>query len=324
MPRAFNPEASDPDPSNTVVAMTVVCVPDEGAVGLLGAVPEGVEVIVWDGTGPKPARLELTEFWVPKVEDEGDLPTMFAAMPAMKVMQLTSAGVENLVGRIAKGVTLCHARGVHGSSVAELVLLLILASQRRLPHFLAAQREGRWDLVQGDDLRDKRVIIVGAGDLGEQTARRLRGFDAQPVLVARSAREGIAALEELPELLTTADVVVLTLPLTDATTGMVDAQFLARMPDGALLVNVARGQIVDTDALLAELDSGRLRAGLDVMEPEPLPEGHPLWSAPNVIITPHAAGHVRQAGRRAFALVNAQLRRYLADEPLLNVVEGDY
>ncbi|MET3806028.1 phosphoglycerate dehydrogenase-like enzyme [Nakamurella sp. UYEF19] len=304
--------------------MTVVCVPDEGAVELLGTVPEGVEVIVWDGSGPKPARLELTEFWVPKVEDEGDLPTMFSAMPAMKVMQLTSAGVENLVGHIAPGVTLCHARGVHGTSVAELVLLLILASQRQLLHFLAAQHEGRWDLIQGDDLRDKRVLIIGAGDLGEQTARRLRGFDAVPILVARTAREGASAFDELPQLLPTADVVVLTLPLTPRTAGLVDAEFLARLPDGAMLVNVARGQIVVTDALLAELNSGRLRAGLDVMDPEPLPEGHPLWSAPNVIITPHAAGHVKQAGPRAFALVNAQLRRYLGGEKLLNVVEGDY
>jgi phosphoglycerate dehydrogenase-like enzyme len=304
--------------------MTVVCLPDQQAIELLGAVPEGVELIVWDGGPDRPDGLERTEFWVPKVEDEGDLPTMFAAMPAMQVMQLTSAGVENLVGRIPGTVTLCHARGVHGSSVAELVLLLILASQRRLPHFIEAQCEGRWDLVQGDDLADKCVLIIGAGDLGRQTARRLLSFDAVPVMVANSAREGVHSVDELPELLPGADVVVLTLPLTPRTTGLVDAAFLARMPDGALLVNVARGQIVDTDALLAELRSGRLRAGLDVTDPEPLPDGDPLFGAPNVIITPHAAGHVTQAGPRAFALVNAQLRRYVAGEPLINVVGSDY
>jgi phosphoglycerate dehydrogenase-like enzyme len=304
--------------------MTVVCLPDQQAIELLGAVPEGVELIVWDGGPDRPDGLERTEFWVPKVEDEGDLPTMFAAMPAMQVMQVTSAGVENLVGRIPGTVTLCHARGVHGSSVAELVLLLILASQRRLPHFIEAQCEGRWDLVQGDDLADKCVLIIGAGDLGRQTARRLLSFDAVPVMVANSAREGVHSVDELPELLPGADVVVLTLPLTPRTTGLVDAAFLARMPDGALLVNVARGQIVDTDALLAELRSGRLRAGLDVTDPEPLPDGDPLFGAPNVIITPHAAGHVTQAGPRAFALVNAQLRRYVAGEPLINVVGSDY
>lgn len=304
--------------------MTVVCVPDQNAVQLLGALPDGVRVIVWAGEGSKPDGLALTEFWVPQVEDEGDLPTMFAAMPAVKVMQLTSAGVENLVGSIPDGVTLCNARGVHGGPVADLVLLLILASQRRLPYFFESQREGQWDLVQGEDLRDKRVVIVGAGDLGTQITRRLTGFDARPIMVGHSARPGVHAIEELPDLLPDADVVVLTLPLTAQTRNLVDARFLARMPDGALLVNVARGQIVDTAALVAELASGRLRAGLDVMEPEPLPDGHPLWSAPNVIITPHAAGHVKAAGPRAFGLVNDQVRRYVAGEPLINVVQGDY
>ena len=304
--------------------MTVVCLPDQNAIELLGAVPDGVTVVAWDGTGAKPDGLQRTEFWVPQVEDASDLPEKFAAMPNLKVMQLTSAGVEDVVGRIPDGVTLCDARGVHGSSVAELVLLLILASQRRLPHFLDAQRQGRWDLVEADDLRDKRVLIVGAGDLGEQTARRLRGFDSQPVMVAHSARDGVHGTDELPELLPDADVVVLTLPLTPQTEGLVDAEFLATMADGALLVNVARGRIVDTEALLAELTSGRLRAGLDVTDPEPLPDGHPLWSAPGVIITPHAAGHVKPAGPRAFALVNDQLRRYVAGEKLINVVEGAY
>jgi phosphoglycerate dehydrogenase-like enzyme len=304
--------------------MTVVCVPDENAVKLLGPVPDGVQVLAWNGEDDRPGGLERTEFWVPQVEEAGDLPAMFAAMPQLKVMQLTSAGIEDVAGRIPDGVTLCDARGVHGSAVAELVLLFILALQRRLPELLDSQRQGRWESVQGDDLRDKRAVIIGAGDLGEQTARRLRGFDTVPVLVAHSARDGVHATAELPELLPEADFVVLTLPLTKQTEGMVDAAFLARMPDGAALINVARGKIVDTDALLAELQSGRLRAGLDVVEPEPLPAGHPLWSAPNLILTPHAAGNIIQSGPRAFALVNDQLRRYVAGEPLINVVEGDY
>lgn len=304
--------------------MTIVCVPDQNAIELLGAVPDGVTVLAWDGDADRPDGLERAEFWVPQVEAAGDLPTMFAAMPELQVMQLTSAGVEDVVGHIPDGVTLCDARGVHGSSVAELVLLLILASQRRLPHFLDAQREGRWDLVEADDLRDKRVLVIGAGDLGQQTARRLRSFDAESIMVGHSAHDGIHATDELPELLPDADVVVLTLPLTPQTKGMVDAKFLATMADGALLVNVARGKIVDTEALRVELTSGRLRAGLDVVDPEPLPDGHPLWSAPGVIITPHAAGHIKQAGPRAFALVNDQLRRYVAGEKLINVVEGAY
>jgi phosphoglycerate dehydrogenase-like enzyme len=308
----------------TVTVVTVVCVPDDHAVELLGTVPEGVRVIAWDGDGPQPDGLADTEFWVPQVEDASELEAKFAAMPRLRVMQLTSAGVEDVLDHVPDGVTLCDARGVHGSSVAELVLTLVLASLRRLPHFLDAQRDRRWDLVEADDLRDKTVLIVGAGDLGEQTARRLRSFDATPVLVAHSAREGVHATDELPDLLPDADVVVLTLPLTPKTAGLVDAEFLARMRDGALLVNVARGKVVDTDALLAELTSGRLRAALDVVDPEPLPSDHALWSAPNLIITPHAAGHVKQAGPRAFALVAEQLRRFVAGEKLENVVEGAY
>jgi phosphoglycerate dehydrogenase-like enzyme len=304
--------------------MTVVCVPNENAIDLLGRVPDGVQVVAWNGEKAKPDGLEQTKFWVPQVEDSTQLPDKFAAMPQLEVMQLLSAGIEDVVGHIPDGVQLCDARGVHGPAVAELVLALILASQRRLPHFLTAQRDGRWDPMQGDDLRQKKVLVIGAGDLGEQTARRLLAFDAEPIMVAHSARDGVRATEELPDLLPDADIVVLTLPLTPATEGMVDADFLARMADGALLINVARGRIVDTEALLAELTAGRLRAGLDVVEPEPLPAGHPLWAAPNVIITPHTAGSIKASGRRAYQLVNEQLRRYLAGERLINVVEGDY
>lgn len=304
--------------------MTVVCVPDDNAIDLLGKVPDGVRVVAWNGEPEKPEGLEHTRFWVPQVEDASDLQRKFAAMPELEVMQLLSAGIEDVVGHIPDGVTLCDARGVHGPAVAELVLTLVLASQRRLPHYVTAQRDGRWDPVQGDDLRGKKVLVIGAGDLGEQTARRLRPFDAVPVMVAHSARDGVHATDELPTLLPDADIVVLTLPLTAGTTGLVDAAFLARMPDDALLINVARGKIVDTGALLAEVSSGRLRAGLDVVEPEPLPEDHPLWRLPNVILTPHAAGYIKQSGPRAFQLVGDQLRRYAAGEQLMNVVEGDY
>lgn len=279
-------------------------------------------MIVWDGEGDKPERLEETVFWVPQVEDSTNLDYKFAAMPKLEVTQLTSAGVEDIIDHVPHGVSLCTARGVHGSAVAELVLTVVLATLRQLPHFIEEQRQGRWDPIEADDLRDKRVLIIGAGDLGEQTARRLRSFDAVPVLVAHTARDGIHATSELPSLLPEADVVVLTVPLTPDTTGLVDAEFLSRMPDGALLVNVARGKIVDTSALLAELTSGRLRAALDVMEPEPLPADHPLWTAPNLIITPHAAGFIAQSGPRAFALVNEQVRRYVAGEDLINVAKG--
>ena len=304
--------------------MTVVCVPDAEAVSMLGDVPGGVEVIAWNGEPEKPARLDETEFWVPQVEDASDLENKLAAMPRLKVMQLLSAGVEDVLGKTPDGVALCDARGVHGGPVADLVLTLILATYRQVPHYVRAQERREWSNVQGDDLEDKVVLVVGAGDLGAKTARRLEGFGAVPVLVAHSARDGVHATSELPDLLPDADVVVLTVPLTPDTEGLVDAEFLRSMKDGALLVNVARGKVVDTDALLAELTAERLRAALDVVEPEPLPEGHPLWSAPGVLITPHAAGSVKRSGERAYALVRAQLERFVAGDDLENVVTGAY
>jgi phosphoglycerate dehydrogenase-like enzyme len=151
----------------------------------------------------------------------------------------------------------------------------------------------------------------------------LAGFDVELTYVARTPREGVHGTDELPRLLPEADVVVLIVPVTPETRGMVDASFLAAMKDGALLVNAARGVVVDTDALVAELTGGRLRAALDVTEPEPLPEGHPLWSAPNLLLTPHVAGAVPNTNERAAAALIDQLQRILAGQPLANVV-ADY
>ncbi len=257
---------------------------------------------------------------MPQVEDSTDLEHKLAAMPGLKVMQMLSAGVENVVGKVPDGVQLCDARGVHGGPVGEMVLALILATYRQIPHFARAQERGTWDLVQGEDLEDKRVLVVGAGDLGEQTARRLTGFGADPVLVAHSARDGVHATSELPTLLPDADVVVLTVPLTPDTEGMVDAEFLAAMPDGALLVNVARGPVVDTSALLVELGMGRLQAALDVTDPEPLPPDHPLWSAPGVLISPHVGGATSAFFPRAVRMLQAQLDRLATGELLRGVV----
>jgi phosphoglycerate dehydrogenase-like enzyme len=306
--------------------VTVVCLPDEGAVDLLrgGLVPEGVEIAVWDGTGEPAGGARRTTFLVPPVDDVSVLPAYFDAMPDLQVVQLTTAGVEEYIPLIPYGVTLCTARGVHGPSVAELVVLFVLATRRRLPHFLDAQRDGRWDLVEGEDLEGLHVLFLGAGDLARQSAHRLAPFEVRTTFVGSRARDGVRALSELPTLLPDADVVVVTLPLTDDTRRLVDAGFLARLHDGALLVNVARGEIVDTAALLAELHAGRLAAALDVTDPEPLPDGHPLFAAPNTIITPHAAGHIAQAGPRAFALVREQLARFVDGDELHNVITGDY
>jgi len=221
-------------------------------------------------------------------------------------------------------VTLCDARGVHDSSTSEWAATAVLAAVREFPRFAVAQVAGRWEHGVTGELAGRRVLVVGAGSIGDALCRRLEPFGVDLVRVARRARDGVHAVVELPELLPSADVVVLLVPLTDATRGMVDAAFLARMPDGALLVNAARGPAVDTDALTAELASGRLRAALDVTDPEPLPAGHPLWTVPGLLLTPHVAGSVRGVLPRAYRLVARQLWRYADGEPLDNVVVDGY
>jgi phosphoglycerate dehydrogenase-like enzyme len=209
--------------------------------------------------------------------------------------------------------------------VAEWIMAVILAEVRRLPRFMAAQQAGKWDFATSRPLAGQHVLIVGYGSIGAAVEKLLTPFGVTVARIARRARAGepaVSAMDDLPTLLPQADIVILLVPVTPATTGLADARFLSQMHDGALLVNAARGSIVDTGALLAELRSGRLRAALDVTEPEPLPAGHPLWSAPGLLLTPHVAGATTDATRRAMAVVRAQLARYAAGQPLLNVV-GD-
>jgi phosphoglycerate dehydrogenase-like enzyme len=299
-----------------------ICLPDAEAVSLSSPLLESVEVLAWDGSGEPPKGIERTEFWVPA---DGFSPTAAArVMPRLGVVQALSAGVDQLIGLIPDGVVLCDARGVHGGATSEWALTAILTSLREFPGFVRDQDRREWDRHTTDELQGKRVLVIGAGDLGQQSARRLRAFDAEPTLVARHARNGIHAIAEVPDLLPDADVVVLVVPLTEETRHMVDRDFLARMRDGALIVNAARGAVIVTDDLLAELESGRLHAALDVTDPEPLPAGHPLWSAPNLLLTPHVGGNVRGLPARAYALVRDQVGRYAAGEPLINVVEGAY
>jgi phosphoglycerate dehydrogenase-like enzyme len=213
---------------------------------------------------------------------------------------------------------------VHDSSTSEWAITAILSYLREIPHFAREQAARRWSSRVTDELAGKRVLIVGAGAIGEALAARLAPFEVSVTRVARSARDGVHGVDELPSLLPYADIVVLLVPLTEATTGLVDAKFLAAMPDGALLVNGARGAIVDTAALTAEVTSGRLGVATDVTDPEPLPADDPLWALPNVLITPHVAGAVRGFAPRAYRLVGAQLRRFCAGVPLDNIVTDGY
>ncbi|PLW71272.1 dihydrofolate reductase [Streptomyces sp. SCUT-3] len=286
--------------------------------------PAGPRYLFWDGGEEYPGDPGRVRFYVPPYMkgDAGLRP--LPLMGGLRVLQTLTAGVEDVLPHVPPGVVLCNARGVHEASTAELAVTLVLASLRGVPRFVRGQDAEQWHAGFYPALADRTVLVVGHGAIGSAIEDRLTPFGCDVLRVARSARSTprgpVHALADLPGLLPRADVVILSVPLTGATAGLADAGFLARMKDGALLVNVARGRVVDTGALLAELESGRLHAALDVTDPEPLPPGHPLWHAPNVLITPHVGGSSSAFRPRAHRLLRSQLFRFVAGEDLRNVV----
>ncbi|WP_069815072.1 2-hydroxyacid dehydrogenase [Streptomyces sp. TP-A0874] len=297
--------------------------------GEFEVLPEGFEYHHWDGAPEFPADPANCVFYgVPYMKGAEVATRPLARMSRVRVVQTLTAGVDHVQPALTvlpSGVLLCNARGVHEASTAELALALTLASLRGIPEFVRAQQAEEWRTAFHPALADRSVLIVGYGSIGSAIEDRLTPFEcARVVRVARNARTTprgpVQPFTELPELLPQADVVILVTPLTETTRGLVDAAFLSRMRDGALLVNVGRGAVVVTEALLAELESGRLRAALDVTDPEPLPAGHPLWHAPNVLISPHVGGPTSAFLPRARALLQEQLTRFAAGEPLRNTV----
>jgi phosphoglycerate dehydrogenase-like enzyme len=302
-----------------------VWLPEQDAVSLMGGLPAGMAADVWTGGEQLPDSADEVEVVVLPFGVPSSRMPVLAKLPRLRLIQLMSAGAENIIPFVPPGVTLCNAQGVHDPAVAEWITAVILAQVRQLPRFMAAQQAGTWAPVRSEPLAGQTVLIVGYGSIGEATERTLAPFGVRFERVARRSRPGVPgvmSLDSLPDALPRADIVILLVPVTPATTGLVDAHFLAQLHDGALLVNAARGSIVDTAALLAELASGRLRAALDVTDPEPLPDGHPLWSAPGLLLTPHVAGAMTTDMSRVMTLVKDQLARYAAGDPLRHVV-GD-
>ncbi|MGW0393080.1 2-hydroxyacid dehydrogenase [Streptomyces sp. NPDC003042] len=297
--------------------------------GEIDGLPDSFRYRQWDGEEAFPADPADCVFYVtPYMKSQAVTLRPLAAMPALQVVQTLTAGIDHVLpglDDLRPGVRLCNARGVHEASTAELALTLTLTSLRGIPGMVRGQDREEWRFGFYDALADKSVLIVGYGSIGAAVEDRLVPFDCGRITrVARSARTAghgpVHALADLPRLLPDADVVILCTPLTDDTKGLAGAGFLGRMKDGALLVNVARGPVVDTKSLLAEVESGRLRAALDVTDPEPLPPGHPLWHAPNVLITPHVGGSSTAFEPRAKRLVARQLTRFAAGEPVENTV----
>jgi len=312
--------------------VSVVLLPDNARLDAIGPLPPSLDIrFIAPGAEPGPDHLAaqilvLAAELQPLIERLHDF-------TRLEVIQTLNAGVDWLLPRVPSSVTVCNASGAHDIPVAEWVVAVILARYHRLPTYLTAQQRGEWDmegnalttppeLIPGDDAHGKRVTILGHGSIGRAVARRLDPFGVSVLGVSRHGGPGLHVPAELANIASRTDVLVILCPLTDETRRMVDADVLARLPDGAMVVNGARGAVLDQDALEVELRAGRLFAALDVTDPEPLPSGHSLWTAPNLILTPHSAGSSRRWLERAYEFVGDQLRGVAAGEPLRNVREG--
>jgi phosphoglycerate dehydrogenase-like enzyme len=283
------------------------------------ATPEGVELREIGDEQVDLERLHDVEFLIPGWGSRSSL-ELLDSLPQLRVVQVLSAGTDWIENLVPDRVTLCNARGARDVPMAEWAVGALLGATSGL---LRAARDRTWEYLQPAEVNGMTVVVVGHGSIGSALEARLTALGARVVGVASRARDGVHGPDELPELLPQADAVVVLAPLNDSTHGMVDAGFLGRMRDGALFLNAGRGKVVDTDALLRELESGRLHAVLDVVDPEPLPEGHPLWHAAGTLaITSHVAGDSPQADERAHELAALQLRRYALGEPLQNVVRA--
>jgi len=292
----------------------------------------GVAPVVVVGAAPAPAsrsveeaeRLAGIELFIPSASGPTFGLEAVPSMPDLRVIQSTTAGVEHLLAHVPRGVQLCSARGCVDYAVAEWVVAMILAWARRIPQAVEAQRAHRWSAVPARSLRGATALVVGHGSIGRAVETRLRPFGVRVRAVARTARDGVAGREALPDMVPEADIVVLALPLTAETRGLVDETFLARMRDASLLVNPARGGLVVQDALVRELRRGRISAALDVTDPEPLARDSELWDLPNVAITSHSAAFTTCASESTLTFLAEQVARYAAGDELRNVVAGSY
>lgn len=282
--------------------------------------PQEINHLSTDGIEPAASELDSIEFFVPRYMGGPQAIAMISQMKNLKVIQSPNAGVDDVLKIRPEGVILCNAAGVHDASTAELAVALAITSRRGFAAFSRDQIAERWGHERMSSLTDSNVAIVGYGNIGKTIAAMLSNFEVRVTPFTRSGSDGSLTFDHFDRLLPTFDVIILIVPLTEQTYHLMNAERLAAMKDGAALINVARGPVVDTNALIAQLNSGRITAGLDVTDPEPLPHGHPLWSARNLIITPHVGGDSQAFIPRGRKLVEEQLARYASGAPLLHIV----
>ncbi len=284
------------------------------------------------------------EFWIAPIYAR-EINQVYPHLRGVRVIQSLYAGVDMFLHLRSPGVTLCDGQGMHNIPTAEWTVAAILNSLKFFPLYTALQQAHDWrgraladehyrtfykssqpnyPPILQEELYGKRVLIVGYGSIGRSIEERLAPFGVEIVRVARSAHPGVEPVSRLNDLLPAADIIILIVPQTPETAGLIGTRELDCMKQGALLVNAARGPVVDTNALVTALNEKRIRAALDVADPEPLPADHPLWSAPNVFITPHVAASSPALVSRAIAFAAQQVERYLAGQPLHNIVTGAY
>ncbi len=280
------------------------------------------ETVLADEKGRPDQLGDVTFYCLPYMGDAASI-ALISELPALAVIQSQSSGVDEVLGAVPPTATLCNGRGLgHEEGTAELAVALVLASLRQLPRFAGQQSQRTWQHVRTESLFGKRVLLVGHGAIGSAIEDRLAPFGAAIEKTSRTPKESVRSLSDLPALAASADVLIVCIALTPQTAGLIDADVLAALPDDALVVNVARGPVIDADALVGELASGRLRAALDVTDVEPLPADRPEWGLPNVLITPHIGGDTSDFARRAPVFVARQAARHLAGQPLENVVRA--
>jgi len=289
----------------------LVLAPDVPEAEIVGGVP-GVTLVRYPAVGALPRDAYRADVLVTGLRPAHEMRAVAARMPRLRLVLVRSAGYDEWTGHVPEGVVLANARGAHSNACAEWICAVLLAHTRGLPRYLAGQAARTWEPVTSTGLSGSRVLIIGAGDLARATSRMLAPFGCDVTLVGRTARPGVRGVADVADLLGAADAVVLVVPLDGSTRRMVDRSFLRRMRDGAIVVNAARGGVVDTMELCRELRMGRIFAALDVTDPEPLPSDHPLWQSRGLILTPHVAGRTTGFRARSWTVVAQQLRAYLS------------
>jgi phosphoglycerate dehydrogenase-like enzyme len=282
--------------------------------------PEGITLLSPANFPLDSADLSQVDMYVPSYMGGAHALSYAAKMPNLKILQMLNAGYDDALAYLRPGLTLCNARGVHDASTAELAVGLAIASRRGFAEFIREQAIGTWNHRRFPALSDSKVGIIGFGSIGKEVARKLSGFDVSITAFTQYGRDGTVKIDDLDKHLPQLDIVILILPLSDSSRHMFNAARLASLKDGALIVNVARGPIIETEALIKELNSRRIYAALDVTDPEPLPQGHPLWSAPNLIVVPHVGGNSEAFEPRGRSLIESQLKLLAAGNPLEHVV----